>query len=141
MDFEDIIRNGAEALKNEAMAKQPIITLGELIAKLEAQPPTNKIKVAGGVPLYVSSYRGYYSDLAINYQEDAENTVGEFLKELREAVGKTFTGYKGGDFTMTNKTLVWVDNYGEASGIGVTGVTTDGSTTTITSENCEDEDY
>lgn len=38
MDFEDIIRNGAEALKNEAMAKQPIITLGELIAKLEAQP-------------------------------------------------------------------------------------------------------
>ena len=26
MDFEDIIRNGAEALKNEAMAKQPIIS-------------------------------------------------------------------------------------------------------------------
>ena len=63
------------------------------------------------------SYRGYYEDLAF---EPAENvTVGEMLKCAKEALGQTFSGYKGGDYTMKKYTTVWLANYGDTGeGIG-----------------------
>ena len=40
----------------------------------------------------------------------------DFLKMLKSTVGKTMTGYKGGDFLMGETTPVWVANYGKVSG-------------------------
>lgn len=77
------------------------LTLGRLIKRLEALDP--EAIVAVGHP---HSYRGYYSDLS--FSPDGEQTVGEWLGRCRQAVGETFTGWKGGDFTMGEDTPVWV---------------------------------
>ncbi|MEK8141775.1 hypothetical protein NKH18_01400 [Streptomyces sp. M10(2022)] len=52
------------------------------------------------------SYRGYYDELAF---EPAENvTVGSMLSAAWSADGATYTGYKGGEYTMTSDTTCWI---------------------------------
>ena len=71
----------------------------------------------------LESYRGYYSDLSLNIEGgDEVTTVGKLLDDLNSADGDTFTGYKGGDFTMDSSTLMWADFYSCCSSQGVTGV-------------------
>jgi hypothetical protein len=73
-------------------------------------------------------YRGFYSDLAIVPSETPisrrmpEYTVKVLLDRLRMAIGKEFTGYKGGEFVMQSHTPVWVSEYGCADGLAVKGV-------------------
>ena len=100
-----------------------MMTLGEMITAISAVDSNLSvvIELPNGervVPTHLISYRGYYSDLAIEYGKDTM-TVGEFGDMLKNAVGETFTGYKGGDFTMSKITPMWVDHYGCASGIVV----------------------
>jgi hypothetical protein len=70
----------------------------------------------------LSSWRGSYSELATNYSfngygdikgykkelsstfEPKPLTVNKFLVMLKEAVGKTYQGWKGGDFVMGKNT-------------------------------------
>jgi len=62
-------------------------------------------------PSSPDSYRGYYSDLAF---EPVSQTVpvSQFMAMCQEALGKTFTGYKGGDFLMDKNTPLWCASYG-----------------------------
>jgi hypothetical protein len=53
----------------------------------------------------LTSYRGCYDNLAI--RPGAHCTSGRLLAALQEAVGTTFCGYKGGNYTMTEKTPLW----------------------------------
>lgn len=65
----------------------------------------------------VISYRGYYSELSIEYAIDDNIVTSLELKEkLKNSIGKDFTGYKGGEYTMKEDTFVWVSEYGESSG-------------------------
>ena len=92
------------------------LTLSGLIAALEAVPAQCVVQYADGrSPGEPMSYRGYYSDLCF---ADAPDTVvaKDFLKTAGNALGKTFTGYKGGDFTMTRSTPLWRSEYGHSSG-------------------------
>lgn len=87
-------------------------------------------------PCPVDSYRGYYDHLAMGWEtwEDIRKrdpycdgmTVTDIVENLKSAVGKSFVGYKGGEFTMSDDTPVWVDNHGEATGTGIVGVRSDG---------------
>ena len=75
------------------------MTLGELIDELRYLPPSYDI--------YLSSphaYRDYYCDVAF---KPRCVTVRKAYFEAMSADGETFTGYKGGDFTMTSTTPVW----------------------------------
>lgn len=65
----------------------------------------------GQSPDYVCSYRGYYEDLGV-IPQDGTQTVGGFLQDLREALGETFTGYKGGEYVMDESTPLWMADYG-----------------------------
>ena len=140
-DLQALFDKIAEGAKAEALADKPIITLGELIAKLENQNPEDRLAVQyGGSVLAVEgvgSYRGYYSDLAIEPVSGPFGTVAEGLEILRGAVGQTFEGYKGGDYRMTNRTLVWVEHYGNYSGQGVTGIGVVEDVVVITSEEID----
>ena len=61
------------------------------------------------------SYRGYYEQLSFERSgEDA--TVGEFLALLESCIGKSFTGYKGGEFVMNLDTIVNIADYGNTGG-------------------------
>lgn len=73
----------------------------------------------------ISSYRGYYEQLALSYGFDSNDTVKDILKSCKEAVGKKFHGYKGGDYTMDENTNVWVSNYGRCSGLKIVNLKAD----------------
>lgn len=66
-------------------------------------------------PGSLHSYRGVAYDLALGYVDDngPDVVVGALLAELQQAVGKTFEGYKGGEYTMDRRTPVWVANRGD----------------------------
>ncbi len=85
------------------------------------------------VPSGVDSYRGYYADLAIDY--DAGTATAEYvLKMLKSALGKPFTGYKGGDYEMGEDTPLWASIYGD-TGRAITDIRViDGKITFITKD-------
>ena len=41
--------------------------------------------------------------------------VSDILEMAKECIGKTFTGYKGGEFLMLEDTPLWISNYGECA--------------------------
>ncbi|MCK5604415.1 hypothetical protein KAR91_21170 [Candidatus Pacearchaeota archaeon] len=89
------------------MIEPYVMTLGELIVALESHDQDRVIPLGFNNP---HSYRGYYDELAF---EPAENvTVGAMLKDAKSALGKTFTGYKGGDYTMNEHTDVHLSFHG-----------------------------
>lgn len=86
------------------------LTLGQLIAQLQALPPHMPV-----APLEAPhSYRGYYCDLAFEVRGEASRPAGELLAECRQAMGRVFTGYKGGDFMMGANTPLWIAEYGSS---------------------------
>jgi hypothetical protein len=104
------------------------LTLGEFIKKLEDQPQDNAIQFdfMYFVPDGIDSYRGYYDQLALGYKEggdpDKMPKVKEILNLCKDAIGKYFTGYKGGNYLMTEKTPIWVSNYREVGDTGIIDV-------------------
>lgn len=136
-----------ETAREKRMQDSPQITLGEMIRRLEAIPPTYE---SGGAqhpkrvwfdfgrtyPVELQSWRGSYAELALTFDYDGRisrrysepwaspeyPTAEQVLAMLRNAVGNTFTGYKGGDFTMDESTPIWVANYGDSGNTGVVGV-------------------
>ena len=99
----------------------PQFSLNDLINRLEELPQDMPILLGDA-----DSYRGYYSDLAFAPLYDTEpRTVKEILKEALLAHGKTFEGYKGGEFTMEGDTPVWYSHYGDC-GPAIIGITDEG---------------
>ena len=79
------------------------IHLKELIEELEKMPKDGVVPFGFGKPM---SYRGYYGDLAFEPVLNAK--IGDMLEFAKSAMGKTFTGYKGGEFEMGEFTDCWV---------------------------------
>jgi len=128
MDLQTYLDNALLTQRSKALAKSDQLTLGELILKLEPIVEKQKQRKEDNLdeatvrfdfeylfPTELDSWRGSYSELALNFQtEGHELTVTEFYKMVNDAVGKEYTGYKGGEFTMTKRTPIWVANYGHS---------------------------
>ncbi len=130
--MEDIHARVAKMMQEE-FAPKPIKTLGEVILLLQAQPASNFVKLdfTGENPRSLGSYRGYYEELSLEYGSKAGDIkVGQLLRMFECADGSTYIGYKGGDFTMHRKTLVWVAPYGSC-GRMLTDIKSEGEITTI----------
>ncbi|MES2339316.1 MAG: hypothetical protein V4537_14575 [Pseudomonadota bacterium] len=85
--------------------------LGELIEGLSKLPPDLVLPKGWDE---ATSYRGYYDQLAF---VPAENVaVRTMLMVARAAVGQTFQGYKGGDYTMGFDTMTHIANWGDSNG-------------------------
>ncbi len=82
-------------------------TLGEIIAHLEKLPRDRILERGFRRP---HSYRGYYEDLA--FEPIQFIGVGFMLDEARSALGKTFEGYKGGQYKMHEGTDCWLAEWG-----------------------------
>lgn len=92
-----------------------------LIQWLEEQDQTAIVRFGFGEP---HSFRGYYEQLAFEPVENA--VIGDMLAHAKSALGKTFTGYKGGEFEMDEHTDCWISEYGtsyQATKIGMTILT------------------
>lgn len=92
------------------------MTLKELIERLEKEP--NKFLKLGFTNAH--SWRGSYSELAFEPCEGAK--VSDMLYEAKNALGKTFEGWKGGDFTMNEYTEVFLSTVGTSSGYSEDGL-------------------
>lgn len=93
------------------------LTLGKVIKQLGSETGSKVFDselpiefIDGGSPCSPHSYRGYYSDLA--FETGPTIKVKDFLEMCQKALGKTFVGYKGGDFVMGEDTPLWRANYG-----------------------------
>ena len=86
----------------------PQITVGELIRILENLPKNSLVDNL----IKPHSYRGWYEHLAFQ-RADGKRPAVDLLQECRECVGRDFYGYKGGTYTCTENTPVWVANNGE----------------------------
>lgn len=116
----EVVGKAATADILEQSGKAGQITLGELKATLEQYDLDLPVKLSDeSSPGDFHSYRGYYEFIAVD--KGSDKTVREFLSQVYKAIGASFTGYKGGDFVMTNQTPVWVSEYGENSGNGIAG--------------------
>lgn len=100
------------------------LTLGDLIDQLEQVDERTTVQGLSGP----HSYRGYYSDLSFDGTDDLE--AWQALAILRACVGRTFEGYKGGDYVMDRSTPVWSAPWGEC-GSRIVGLTTKGWEVTI----------
>ena len=115
------------------------MTLGQLISELEKLlPKQEEIKREYGheayvvfdfeylFPIGIDSWRGSYDELALEFACDNskknEMELTSFLEMLKETVGAVLTGYKGGEYKMTEDTPVWVSNYGHSANTAVVGV-------------------
>ena len=106
MDLQKFFTEVISALR-KANSDCTQMTLGKLIEELEKYPLETKIQQLSNP----HSYRGYYEDLAFQLSEN-KATVKETLTLLKSCLNTEFQGYKGGDFIMTNETLIWVATYG-----------------------------
>lgn len=110
------------------------MNLGEIIDGLREVPPGVTVfysgAIEGQVPGKLNSWRGIYAELALEHclnippattltHDPRRRTVGELLAECEAANGKTFKGWKGGDFIMKRDTRVWIDNRGECNEVGI----------------------
>ena len=139
MDLQTMLNNAVQAQRQEELKNSPQLLLGEIILKLEAVK--NKelllfIDLMDKRPRGIGSWRGSYCELSIqtedfgSYNTDevehkspygdsykmksigCENpTVSQWIDVLKEAIGKTFVGYKGGDFLMSKNTPVYLAEY------------------------------
>lgn len=82
--------------------------LGELIKLLEAQSYRDTVLKHGFAEPF--SYRGDYSELA--FERTFDVTIQSMLDLAKDCVGKTFQGYKGGEYKMDTYSYVWLAEYG-----------------------------
>lgn len=122
-------------------------TIEGLMDLLAEADPTALVYIDNQPPTALSSYRGYYCDLAIERTGErnertelsefelagygtytpghsevsikADPTVADLLTALSLAVGEDFEGYKGGQFTMYPDTRLWVSEYGACDGLTI----------------------
>lgn len=118
MDMQKLIDAMSETGRRERSRYH--LTLGGAIKAMDGLPAEMLVEFdRGGAPDGAHSYRGYYSDLAFE-TTGAPITVAGFLNQCRAALGRTFEGYKGGDFAMKDDTPLWCAAYG-CTGLAIMG--------------------
>jgi hypothetical protein len=119
--FENEIRKQVDEIRKLRFANTIQLTLGELIGKLEniaytGDEPHVCFDFGYFYPAGLCSWRGSYNELSIEYSNNMakEPKLTEFISILKDAIGKQFTGWKGGEYIMSEYTPIWVSNEGEA---------------------------
>ena len=136
MDLQTYLDNAISASRTKRLETSDQLTLGEMILKLEPivyaqqkreNEATVKFDFEYLFPTEIDSWRGSYSELALNFTSEGEPMkVSAFLQMLKDCVGKEFTGYKGGEFKMGKLTPIWVANYGNSGSTAVIEVVDNG---------------
>ena len=123
-----MLQGSMKAQHRDESARAGQWNLGMLLTFLKSLPADMSVKFADGTyPGSLMSYRGYYCDIAVERSTVAKN-VSDFRAEVNAAIGKEFTGYKGGEFRMDVSTPVWVAPYGRSTRDGIVGTKVEGDT-------------
>jgi len=146
----EMINKMVKLQRENTFLKSNQLSLGELIQEVEKSGLKDKDGNPKEVyfdfgymqPIGLDSWRGSYDELSLEYSEDETDKTyywdaEKLLSELRSAIGKEYTGYKGGEYTMSESTPVWVAKYGMSGNTGVVGVLDDGWRLIIITAYCE----
>ena len=103
------------------------LNFGAFIDAVKALPDETIIRFDFGyfTPKGKHSYRGYYEDIALGYTDETHDrlTAKDLAAELTSYLGQTISGYKGGDYTVTRDTGMWVSaDSSECTGTIITSV-------------------
>ena len=143
MEMQDYLTNLVQQARDKSFANSPQLSLGELIAEIEkcgTQKDNGEDKeicydFGTAIPTDLDSYRGSYNELALGYKltgydNDAKHLTElkakDLLQHLKDGIGKKYTGWKGGEYTMSEDTPVWVANSGNAGSTAIVGILNDG---------------
>lgn len=110
----------------EASGQMALGDLIDALAMLQADLPVVFGEAEDATPVGFDSYRGYYDELALEWVMGDPISVKTLREMAESADGSTFTGYKGGEYSMDRSTPMWVSNYGESSGVMLVGILDDG---------------
>lgn len=117
------------------------LTLGDLVEFLESSNPDWEFKLTmhekDAHLVAPHSYRGYYSDLAFEFESGA-STVGETLALVKPCLDQVFAGYKGGDYTMDADTPLWLASYGSAGGLAIISLDVKPGSVTLVAKEVEE---
>jgi hypothetical protein len=87
------------------------MNIRDIIAYVSPYPREMRLKRGFTNP---HSYRGYYEELGVVWAPNV--SIGEMIDMFQGAIGSTYQGWKGGDYTMDEKRDVFV-----VHGVGETG--------------------
>jgi len=120
MDQFDLIMNVISRAHSDGRREAGQWTLGMLRDFLETVDEELIVYVNGVIAqsITINSYRGYYEDAALGVNEGGgiPVTAGDLLQIVKDAIGVTYVGYKGGEFLFEEDTLVWIAPWGMATG-------------------------
>jgi len=112
------------------------ITLGQLIDGLKKYGPDTTVQfINGAYPGSPHSYRGHYSDLALEPNEQPIK-VPQLIDQLEKVLNTELTGYKGGEFLMDTDVPMWCAEYGNC-GKAIVGVEEIDSMATLITKNID----
>jgi len=116
------------------------MTLGEFVDALEACGLETRVFFDrfGLVPTSFNSYRGYYDHLALGFELEGIVMADELAERAKQAIGKTFGGWKGGEYTMSRHTPLWASNTGRVTRTKIVGTSNDGWSLIILTASDED---
>ena len=154
MELQDYVSSIVKAQREKRFNDSPQLSLGKLISEFERfdlrdsrdEIKTVRFDFGSAIPSTLDSYRGSYDELALGYKLTGyDNNEGhfdeckadEFVKHLKEAIGKEYTGWKGGEYIMRENTPVWVANSGNSGSTGIMGVIDNGYEFIIITGHCE----
>lgn len=157
MDLQTYLGNAIAAGRQKTLSNSDQLTLGELLLKLKPIAENQKDKkeediarvqfdFGTAVPTGFASWRGSYSEIALGYELSGYDNhakhfdnvkVTDFTKMVEDAIGQTYTGWKGGEFTMNKNTPVWVANPGNSGNTGIVEVIDDGYRVILMTAYCE----
>jgi hypothetical protein len=141
--FLDTIQKAVQGMRSDRFSKSDQLSLGEIVLMLDAIDGKNArvcllIDDTIKTPVNLDSWRGSYNELAIDYDDSVKGmSFKKFHKMMNDAIGETFTGYKGGEYTMNRQTPVWAAHYGESGKDGVCKITKEGNKVIIKTTKCE----
>lgn len=141
MDIQTYINKAMKADRALAMANSDQLTLGEILSKCEAiakndrgdkDEPCVQFDFEHLYPTDIDSWRGSYDELSLSFSSGfGEMKLSAFIELLTSAVGKEFTGWKGGEYIMNRHTPVWVANPGNSGNTAVVEVVDQGYVVTL----------
>lgn len=148
MNLQEHLDNYLTAKRAENMKTSAQLMLGECILMLEAVSDKSLPVIFDVEPFSpdgLDSWRGSYAELSLAYRVKGDNQreVSWLLQLLKQAVGQTYGGYKGGEFLMGKNTPIWVANYSMSNGFreggetAVVGITELENMVVITTEAME----
>lgn len=123
-DIVDIVKAITDGQRQHEFEASDQLSLGQLIHQLKGitdQDAGVMFDFCAFRPTTLDSWRGSYDELALGYA-DEDITVSQLLARCEEAVGRSYQGYKGGDYIMSEHTPVWVSQYGHSSSTAITCV-------------------